>query len=834
MVNAAWPPRFAAMKKWGLSLLFLVSGMFAQEESRVLPLETWQLLQDQDAVFPDWLQAQRDAFLQRAIFDFGQAFFRIRGLDSRYTEQRFNGFPMNSLYNGRPEWQQWAGLNDVTRNEWYSLGIQLFEEGFGGLQGARSIGSEPNALYQGTRLTLSQTNRNYRHRLLITHAGTLGAKGSFAFSFSRRWAKEGFVEGSPYDAWAAYLGVEWKPRTNFAITCTGIWNRNSRIRMPAQTEEVNQLKGNTYNPWWGIWKDEKRVANKRRFNAPFILSQIKGHTKRLDYQVGLSYQDSRSSRDRIGYYNAPNPDPTYYRYLPSYYLNSPLGADYLGANAATDAFLASGQLNWENLVRANTNPLEGGRASYVLYGDHKDTQRLSAYMQSEIATGTKSEVRFGGYWIQEQHDFYAEIADLLGADFHEDIDPFSETFNDLDGTLQKHEGDRFHYAYAIDASQTALYGQWSKHFKKWQFFVAGNWFHMQMQRQGKFRNGRFPQESSGASKALSLDGYGGKAGLQFGINGRHQLILNGMYNHMPPNIRNAFVNPREHNRTVPQLNCEELRGAEFIYRFRWPQFTGRITTFFNQIQNGTTIKSFYVDSGLGSDFVQEVATGIESEYRGIEWAMKYQLSSDVALDVSGSIGSYTFANEPFIRINYDPAELPEGSDEITSFQDLGFSSVKGDHLGQGPETAVALGVTYNDPDFWWMGLSLNYMADRYLTPSFINRTSSFLLDPETGQEFPNVQAEDLKRVLKQATFPNIYLLNLIGGKSWKFENKYLSLFLSCSNVFDLQFVTGGYEQARNGNYGQLVQDQLSGNPSFGPRLWYNQGRSFFINLSLRL
>ena len=834
MVSAACPCSFATMKTWGLILLFLVSGMFGQEERPVLPLDSWQLVQDQDAVFPDWLQAQRDAFLQRAIFDFGQAFFRIRGLDSRYTEQRFNGFPMNSLYDGRPEWQQWAGLNDVTRNEWYSLGIQLFQEGLGGLQGARTIWTEASSIYQGTRLTVSQTNRNYRHRVLATHARTLGSEWSYAMAFSRRWAKEGYVEGSPYDAWAGYLGLEWHPKPELSIALTGIWNRNSRIRMPAQSEEVHRLKGNSYNPWWGHWNDRKRVANIRRFSSPLLTAHIKGDPKGLNFGLGISYQSSRSSRDRLGYFDAPNPDPTYYRYLPSFYLNSPLGADFLGANAAAEAFLIGGQLDWENLVRANTNPMQGGKAAYILYGDHRDTQRLAAYSNMGIKVGRQAEVQFRGSWVEERHTSYAKISDLLGALSHEDIDPFSEKPNDLDGKIQKQDGEIFNYNYEIRASQTSLFGQWQKELKKWQFFLAGHWQRTQIQREGKFRNGRFPNESAGKSIPLTFSGFGAKSGIRYAVSGRHQLLLNGMYATLPPTVRNSLINPREHNLIVPNIAQEKHTGIELNYRFRWPQFYGRLTALRNQIEAGTSITSFYVNSGLGSDFVQEVASGIDIRFEGLEWALKYQLSSDVVLDFTGTIGKYNYISDPQVRINYDPAEFPEGAGNITTFQDLGPSAVKAYHLGQGPETAVALGLTYNDPDYWWMGISLNYMAKRFIRPTYITRTASFLLDPETAEPFPEAQLEDVKRLLKQRSLPSLYLLNLIGGKSWKIDNNYLSLFVSCSNLFDLPFITGGYEQSRNGNYGQMLRDQLSGHPSFGPKFWYNQGRSFFINLSARL
>ncbi|MEM0933382.1 MAG: hypothetical protein AAGJ12_13020, partial [Bacteroidota bacterium] len=79
---------------------------------------------------------------------------------------------------------------------------------------------------------------------------------------------------------------------------------------------------------------------------------------------------------------------------------------------------------------------------------------------------------------------------------------------------------------------------------------------------------------------------------------------------------------------------------------------------------------------------------------------------------------------------------------------------------------------------------------------------------------------------------DVYLLNLVGGKSWIYKEKYISAFLSVNNLFGAVFRTGGFEQSRNGNYGQLRQDNLSGSPSFAPRYWYGFGRTYFLNLAI--
>jgi hypothetical protein len=62
------------------------------------------------------LQSSRDAFLQAAAFNWGQARFRVRGLDSEHATMMINGVVMNKIYDGRPQWGEWGGLNDALRN----------------------------------------------------------------------------------------------------------------------------------------------------------------------------------------------------------------------------------------------------------------------------------------------------------------------------------------------------------------------------------------------------------------------------------------------------------------------------------------------------------------------------------------------------------------------------------------------------------------------------------------------------------------------------------------------------------------------------------------------
>ena len=79
------------------------------------------------------LQASRDVFLSAAAFDFSATFFRPRGLDNANGKVLINGVEMNKQFNGRPQWGNWGGLNDVQRNQEFTMGTAANDYNFGDL-----------------------------------------------------------------------------------------------------------------------------------------------------------------------------------------------------------------------------------------------------------------------------------------------------------------------------------------------------------------------------------------------------------------------------------------------------------------------------------------------------------------------------------------------------------------------------------------------------------------------------------------------------------------------------------------------------------------------------
>ena len=817
-----------------LGTIFLEKDIAMEGSENLLTLSEADISDEESvSLAPGLLQATRDVFLNRAAFDFSQAFFRVRGYDSENGTVLVNGIPMNKLLNGRPQWNNWGGLNDVTRNQEFTFGLQASDYNFGGILGVTNIDTRPSGFRPGLRLSASASNRTYMGRLMATYnSGILDNGFSYSISGSRRWAQEGYIDGTLYDAYSLFGTLEYRIDAQNSLLLTAILASNRRGSSSAITEEVYDLVGNKYNPYWGKQNEKIRNSRERGINEPVFMFNHWFASRKFSLNTGILYQFGTYSKSRLGYYNAPSPDPTYYRYLPSFNINSPIGANFISANMAKEGFLENPQLDWDALYKANLSPSDQGKAAYVLYDDTLDDRLLVANTTGNIFLTDRIKMDFGINYKNLISDNYAKINDLLGTGYHADIDPFSDTRNDLKGAAQKREGDIFNYHYEIDVDALDAFVQLKVQFNRWDGFISGSYSSKSYQRNGFYHNERFLDNSFGKGEKLQFSNFGFKGGATYRITGRHFLIVQGALLSRAPVVQNAYIDPRENNQVVPDLQSEKITALDFNYFIRLPKITGRITGFYTRFQNTTDINFFFVDAGVGSDFVQEVVTDLDKLHMGAELGMEYQVSAAVKLSAVASVGKYRYASDPVVSINFDTAGAEEDLINPEGNIDLGISKIKGYRLAQGPQQAYALGIEYRDPKYWWVGMTANYLANNYPGISSILRTQSFYLDPETGKPFPNATDENVNKLLAQKKLDDFYLLNLIGGKSWLIHGKYIGVFASINNVFDTVFRTGGYEQSRNGNFGQMEQDNLGGTPSFGPKYWYGYGRTYFLNVAI--
>ncbi|MFD2724986.1 carboxypeptidase-like regulatory domain-containing protein [Hyunsoonleella rubra] len=802
------------------------------------------------------LSSSLDVFQRTAAFEFSQSFFRLRGLDSEHGTVLINGIPMNKLYNGRPQWSNWGGLNDVMRNQELTTGLAPSDYNFGGILGTTNINVRASEARQGGRLTYSSSNRSYTNRLMATYAsGLLKNNWAYTVSLARRWGNEGYQDATLYDANSIFLSVEKKLNNKHSLNFTGIYAPNRRGKSSPNTQEVFDIKGIRYNEYWG-WQDgEKRNSRIKEVEEPIVmLNHYWNLSSKTRLNTNVAYQFGKLGNSRLDNNGTDldngvpigggaNPSPTYYQKLPSYALFRYSG-DEADANAYKSLveFQDNGQIKWNELYIANVgNSERGGNAVYALYEDRVDDTQFTfnSILNSEVNDHL---ILNAGVSVQTlKSENFAEVLDLLGASTYLDVDQFAEDVNEAQNDLQNpnrlvREGDRFKYNFNLFANVISGFAQAQFRYNKLDVFFSGSVTSTQYQREGLYQNGAFPDNSLGKDEKLNFIGFGAKGGATYKISGKHLLNVNGGYASRAPSLRNTFSNSRENHNVVPNITEEKILSTDASYIFRSPIVKAKLTGYYTKIQDANEISFFFAD-GIGGDnvaFVQEILQGIDKQHIGGELGLEAQVTSTIKLKGVASIGQFTYANNPNLYLTTEADDESIAAGFVDGFRDFGQSNLKNYKIASGPHRAYSVGFEYRDPDYWWFGATANFFTHTYIDVSPLTRSSNFTTDFD-GNVFNDYDEDLARELLKQERFDDYMVVNLIGGKSWKVGkgSKYISLFASVNNLLDEVFKTGGFEQGRNANFRQLRDDQSLDTPVFGSKYWYGRGTTYFLNLNYR-
>ncbi|NPA43402.1 MAG: TonB-dependent receptor [Chlorobi bacterium] len=800
------------------------------------------------------LHSGQDAFSRAASFQFSNARFSMRGLDTKYSTVYLNGIPFNELYNGRPQWSSWGGLNDVMRARELFPGLMSSDYGIGGPLGAVNYNIKASDIRPTKRISYAVTNRSYRHRLMGTYATGINKNGwAFAALASVRYAKEGYFEGTFYNAKSLFLAAEKRLNDNHGLNLTVFFTPNMRGKSSPNTMEVYGYKGPRYNAYWGYQEDKKRNARIRKLCAPTVIFT---HDWKIDQntalQTSLAFRQLKNANSRIGYYNANNPDPTYYRYLPSYWLSR---QNVTEAIYRYLEFKADGQIDWEALYRANLqNTADDGSARYYWYDDVNKDRNF--YFNTHLTKRVKENIVVNAA-LNYRHfrsEGYAMMNDLLGAPFFYDKNPYAPAGledNDLRNPDRKVlAGDKFSYDYFIHGQKGDGFVQ-AQYFSKYlDIRGAAEAGFTAYQREGLFQNPLF-DDSYGLSPQVKFNTWGFKAGATFKITGRHLLDVNFLRQSRAPDMRNVFYNSRVSGDITPGISNEEVTAMDVSYFYRSPYFKSRLTAYIQRVDNYTEIHRFFAQGislngveGIPADvngnafFLTQMVTGENRYYEGIEWGMEAQVAPEWKVTAALAAGKHIYANDPDVYVASDLFDATY----------LGTSYLAGYRLANGPQQAASVGVEYRSPKYWFAGVNFNYFNHSYINISPLLRTSRFYTDPATNEPYgaienyrgvdawdiPAVTPEILAELLEQEKIRSYTHVNLIGGKSWKVDDYYIGLFVLVNNLFDSVNPTGGFEQSRKASYPELYVDKkINPIPVFGNKYWMSYGRNYFLMLSVR-
>ena len=833
---------------------------FEQNQQSTISLSDAELLSDESEFdnISGILQSSRDVFLNAAAFDFSQTFFRPRGLGSEYGKILINGVEMNKFYDGRPQWSTWGGLNDMQRNQIFNNGISASDQQFGGLGGTTNIIMRASRYQKGGRISMAGSNRSYTGRFMATYASGEEKNGwYYALSLGRRFAEEAYIDGTVYDANSFFIAVEKKLNEAHSFNFSGLYTPNLRGRSAAMTEEVFRHKGRTYNPYWGYQNGEIRNSRIREIREPVLmLNHFWTISDNATLNTNISYQFGETANSRIDYGGTTlnttngqnsfygggaNPDPVYYQKLPSYFLRFEDNQNFEAAYRAQNEIHENGQLDWNSLYEANLTASKNVQNStYALAEDVNRDSQFSANTILSLELDNQLKLNSSIRYSRLESQNFARIKDLLGGNQFLDIDVFVQNeVGEIPGLAAQSdlqnpnrlvsENEHYKYDYNIAAREAEMFSQLQWTSRKWEAYLAGNLESVAYQRTGNYQNGVFPDNSLDKSEVAEFFNFGIKTGAVYKISGRQNIELNTAYFSKAPGFRNAFVNPRQNNLLVPGLGEEKIKTGDISYRYRSSFINFRFTGYFTEISDITEVSYYYADglSGLEREsttaFVQEVLSGMDKLYYGVEVGAESQLTSTIKIKSAVALGEYIHANNPNLSLS---------SAGFEATLDYGKTYLKNYRLPGGPQTAAQLGFEYRDPDFWWFATTLNYFTNAFIDINPLTRSLNFQKDYD-GLPLLEYDPEIAKDLLKQEKFGEYFIVNAVGGKSWRIKDKYLGTFISLNNIFNTLYKSGGYEQGRNANYRSLKEDMDRDLPLFGPKYWYGQGSSFFANVYLR-
>ncbi|AUC74446.1 carboxypeptidase regulatory-like domain-containing protein [Olleya sp. Bg11-27] len=826
------------------------------------------------------LQSSKDAFLSAAAYDFSATFFRPRGLDNANSKVLINGLEFNKQNTGRPQWGNWGGINDVQRNQEFSMGMASNDYSFGDLAGTNNIIMRASKYRKGGRLSLSSANRSYQGRLMLSYnSGIMKNNWAYSVLASRRFGNGGYVEGTLYDANSFAASIEKQINDKHSINLTSIYAQNRRGKGTALTDEVFNLKGRHYNPFWGTQNGEVRNSRIRNIEEPIImLNHYWDISEKTEINTNIGYQFGTSGNTRVdnggtrlvnfqgqdSYIGgARNTDPTYYQNLPSYFLNvdgGPTAYNYEQAYIAQQTFKNDGQFNWNDLYIANTiSANQGFNSIYAIQEDRVDDKQLMANVIFDTELSDNIRLNAAVNYRDLKSENFALVSDLLGGTGYLDVDFFSdETTESTDGTLTTAqsdirnpnrivtEGGRYKYNYNINASVYSAFAQSVFNYSKVDFYLAGNVSTTNYQRDGLFENGYFTGHSFGKGEKVQFKNFGAKAGATYKVSGRHILDFNGAYFTKAPNIRNTFANVRQSNMLIEDADSQIITSIDASYIFRSTIVKARLTGFYSNFKKGTET-GFYYSEGVGNNLVQEAVTGIETQRIGAEFGIEAQVTPTVKFKGAVSVGQYTYNNNP--NLTFYSQEFGVGRAVFGN----GTTNLKNLHVSGGPEQALQLGFEYRDPGYWNVGVTANHFSNAYVNTSAIKRSAAFVTDPElysetqfqegtadgavyvlTGGEINNIDPDIAKQLLHQEQFDSYMLVNIIGGKSWRMGDYFAGFFATINNVLNQEYKTGGFEQSRRVDYrSQLVEQTNANGPVFGNRYFFGNGTTYYLNVYVR-
>ena len=759
--------------------------------------------------------------------------FRYRAFNQKYNDVYINGALMNDAESGQFRYSQVGGLNNQTRSGEYSLPFEANNFSMPSMGGANNYNFRPSAMPIGNKAALSVANRNYTLRGMYSYSSGLNDKGwAVAAALTYRWADRGYVEGTFYNSLSYFLGVE-KVTGNHSISFVTWGNPTERASQGASTDEMYWIANDRYyNPYWGYQNGKKRNSRVINDFAPTaLLTWDWKINDDMKLTTSLTGKYSMYKSTKLNYNNSDNPQPDYWKVLPSSYFNVWNEDDNsYRTESAWDAWnnaynwlslsKVNRQIDFDRLYAANVSASQqGADAMYYIQAKHNNQLDFKLSSTLDMKLDDRQKLVMGMNLGTTKGMHYQTMDDMLGATQFHNINYYALGKYDINSEQVQYDlnnpnakvgdGDRFGYDYNILVDRADFWTTYSATLSRMHAFVSARVGGTQMQRDGKMRNGLAKDNSYGKSgTARFLDG-GGKIGLSFNLGMGNIIQLGAGYELRTPTAYTAFASPEINNDFVANLKNAKVLSAELGYSLNTSWVRANVNAYYSRIKDATEWQCFYFDDANSFSYVS--LTGVEKEYYGVEYGLKFKITSAFSIQAVGTVSEAKYANDANVRYM------------LSTSGDYGndICHLKGVREASTPLFAQSLTLSYNNKG-WFIDLTGNYYDRMYLSPSVYHRYDEICEHDNDGNAIVPDQWEGNGGFMLDASI----------GKLIRLKKGQLSINLTLTNILNNRDIcTGGYEQSRS----DLTS---SGNSrgyvfSMNPKKFYAYGTNGMLNFTYR-
>ncbi len=781
--------------------------------------------------------ANDNIYYNTASYNFGPMYFRYRGYQNEYQTVYLNGIDMNDPIRGRFNYSTLLGLTSrAFRNKTTTVGMDASTYGFGNIGGSTSYNTITDTYATGFNGSLAYTNSNYYARAMAQYTTGVNKHGwAFSIAGIGRYSDEGIVEGTFYNSGGLFLSLEKVFNQHHSLTLTAFGGPTQRANATATYQEVYDLVGsNLYNPNWGWQNGKKRSARiVETFDPTAMLTWLYKDSK-TTLNTTASLRWVNYTQAALQYYKANDPNPTYYRYLPSNYIDNQEEYDFYTNLWKNDPSVR--QINWDALYQINylnnvqNQTLDEANkkgSSYIQENRHSDmfSFMINSYVNRRLNDNFSLQ---GGVSFNFTKGFYYKtIRDLMGGEFWVDIDPFSDRDitiapdnlqNDLDNPNRRvRKNDKFGYNYNIFYLKANAWLQNTFTSTHWDAFYGLQMSYTQFFREGHMRNGRAPENSLGRSAVAQFDNAMAKAGATYKLDGRNFFSAHVAYGTRAPLADQSFIAPRVKNTLVSGLESERDFSADISYGWSYRRFRGSINAYYTLMENAIERTGFYDDRY--STYAIYALQGVRKVHKGVELGMAFKITPSITATFAGTYARYQYKNNPNGTRSFENGLYPDTTQTVY---------LKNFYVGSTPQTVCNLGIDYAAPKNWFFNVNGTFQGDAYVTLSPAYHEAL----PDLWKNIDNCTPEKLQAKIEELSaqdkLKNAFSLNFSIGKLLYINRKVSMNFnVNVNNVLNNKNVcTYAYQQGR-------LDTKNYERDKYPNRYSYAQGVKVFVNVGIR-